>query len=280
MYIMKNTNSTSKSLFAFFTLTFLFSVPFYILNAFAYLNVIGKPEMGGLYIILFTITPIMSASILTYRRRGSHGLKELLARIVDYKRITKRRWYIAIIFLSPLIYLLSLAWVVLLGAQAPPAMTPLVALPVVILFFFLMAAGEEVGWMGYAFGSMQAHYSALRAGLLLGGIWALWHVPFLIFMIPDPIILTAQLLSIVASRVLMVWIFNNTGKSVFAVILFHALDNAALVTFPEIKAVTPWGAGMFCGLFIIVTFVVTLLWGPKSLARFRFKGTNRLVNHN
>jgi membrane protease YdiL (CAAX protease family) len=274
---MKSLNSTNDSMVAFFTLTFLLSVPFYILNALAYLNVVGKPEMGALYIALFTVTPIASASMLTFRRRGIQDLKELFGRIFDFKRIAKSRWYVAIIFLSPLIFLLSLAWIVLLGTPVPPALTPLVTLPAVFPFFFLLAAGEEVGWMGYAFESMQARDSALRAALVLGMIWALWHVPFFVFMMPNPIVLTAQFFTLVGTRVLVAWIFNNTGKSVFAAILFHAVDNTALVTFPEIKAVTPWGSAMFCGLVMIVAFVVTLFWGPQSLARYRFPAARRPV---
>ena len=272
---MKNLNSTSDSLVAFFTLTLLLSVPFYILNALAYLNVVGKPEMGALYIALFTVTPIGSASILTFRRRGSKGLKELLWRIFDFKKIEKSRWYIVIILLSPLIFLLSLVCIDLLGMQVPPALTPLVTLPAVFLFFFILAAGEEVGWMGYAFESMQARDSALRAAIVLGMIWAFWHVPFFIFMMPDPFDLIAQFITLVGIRILMAWIFNNTGKSVFAVILFHAVDNTALVTFPEIKAITPWGSAMICGLIMIAAFVVTLLWGSQSLARYRFAVARR-----
>jgi membrane protease YdiL (CAAX protease family) len=266
---MKNSNSTSDSLVAFFTLTFLLSVPFYLLNALAYLNVVGKHEMGALYIALFTVTPIASASILTFRRRGSQGLKELLGRIFDFKRIAKSRWYMAIILLSPLIFLFSLALIVLLGMPVPPALTPLAALPAVLPFFFLLATGEEVGWMGYAFESMQARDGALRAALVLGMVWALWHVPFFVFMTSDPFVLTAQFLTLMGTRVLVAWIFNNTGKSVFAAILFHAVDNAALVAFPEIKAIVPWGSAIRCGLIMIAAFVVTLLWGPQSLARYR-----------
>ena len=76
-------------------------------------------------------------------------------------------------------------------------------------------------------------------------------------------------------RILMAWIFNTTGKSVFAVILFHAVDNAALVTFPEIKAITPWGSVMLCSLIVIAAFIVTLLWGSQSLARYRFAMARR-----
>jgi membrane protease YdiL (CAAX protease family) len=106
--------------------------------------------------------------------------------------------------------------------------------------------------MGYAFESMQARDSALRAAIVLGMIWAFWHVPFFVFMMPDPFDLIAQFITLVGIRILMAWVFNNTGKSVFAVILFHAVDNTALVTFPEIKAIAPWGSAMICGLIMIV----------------------------
>ncbi|MEE9598557.1 MAG: hypothetical protein V3V96_17420, partial [Acidiferrobacterales bacterium] len=76
---------------AFFALTFLLAAPFYILNALAYLNIVGGPGMGAIYIALFTVTPIASASILAFRERGSGGLKQLLGRVFDFKRIGDRR---------------------------------------------------------------------------------------------------------------------------------------------------------------------------------------------
>jgi len=276
---MPNAKSTYDSRLTFFTLTFLLSLPFYTLSALAYLSIIGNPDTGYIYIALFTITPIASASILTFRRQGNRGLKELLWKIFDFNRITRKRWYIAIFLLSPFIFLLSSMWVVLSDAMVPPTLAPLAALPAVILFFFLLAAGEEVGWMGYAYEPLQAQGSALRAALVLGMIWALWHLPFFVFMMPDPFVLIPQILSLVGIRILIVWIFNNTGKSVFAAIMFHAVDNAALLTFPKIMAVKPWGPTVYCSLVMIAAIVVILLWGHRSLARYRFtaesKGTFR-----
>ena len=101
-------------------------------------------------------------------------------------------------------------------------------------------------------------------------IWAVWHVPFFVFMMPDPVVLVAQLFTLVGTRVLAGWIFNDTGKSVFAIIVFHAADNAALVTMPEIQAISPWGAVVHSGFVLAAAFVVTLLWGPRTLARFKF----------
>jgi len=261
---------TKESPVAFFVLTFLFALPFYILNALAYSNVLFEPEMGVLYVSLFTLTPIASASILTFRSSGWEGVKRLLGRIFDLKRIAKKKWYAAILLLMPLIFMLSLGVMVMSGAPVPAALTPVAALPAVLLFFFILAAGEEVGWMGYAFEPMQARGGALKASLVLGVIWAVWHVPFFIFMMPDPVILLAQLFTLVGARVLLAWIFNNTGKSVFATIVFHAADNAAVVTMPEIQAISPWGAVVHCGFVLVAASVVTLLWGPRTLGRFRF----------
>ena len=156
------------------------------------------------------------------------------------------------------------------GAPVPAALTPVAALPAVLLFFFILATGEEVGWMGYAFEPMQAQGGALRASLVLGIIWAVWHVPFFVFMMPDRVILFSQLVTLVGTRVLAAWIFNNTGKSVFAIILFHAADNVALVTLPEIQSLSPWGPVVHSGLVVLAAGVVTWAWGPGTLARFRF----------
>ena len=256
---MPNAKSANDSLVTFLALTFLLSLPFYLLSALAHLRIISNPDMGAIYIALFTITPIASAAILTFRNYGKRGLKQLLWKTFDFKKITKKRWYLAIFLLPPFIFLLSSIWVVLSGAMLPPALAPLMALPVVILFFFFLAAGEEVGLMGCAYESIQARGSALRAALVLGMIWAFWHIPFFVFMMPDPLLLVPQVLSLVGIRILIVWVLINTGRSVFAAIMFHAVDNAALVTFPEIMAVKPWGPTAYCSLVMIVAIVVILM---------------------
>ena len=53
--------------------------------------------------------------------------------------------------------------------------------------------------------------------------------------------------------------------------LDRAADNAALVTLPEVQAISPWGAVVHCSLVLAAAVVVTLLWGPGTLARFRFE---------
>ena len=254
----------------FFRITFLLAVPFYILNGLAHFNILGGPGMGPIYIALFTITPIASASLLTYRQRGRDGLKKLLWRILDFRRIGDWRWFGAILILPLFLSLLSLAGSILCGTDLPSGMAPLAAFPVVLSFFFVLAAGEEAGWMGYAFDPMQAQYGALRAALGLGVVWAIWHVPFFVFMMPDVNVFTAQVVTLVSTRVLIAWVYNNSGRSVFAATLFHAAGNALMITLPVTSTTGAVGPAIYCGLVGSAAVIVTLLWGPRTLARFRF----------
>jgi membrane protease YdiL (CAAX protease family) len=277
--VMNKSNMKNESLIGFFALIFLFSVPFYILNALAYLKIVGKPEIGPLYISLITATPITAASILTFRKTGKTGLVKLLKRIFDFKRIERKRWYLVCICLMPLIFLLSISLIIFAGTIVPSNLAPLMAAPLLLIFFFILATGEEVGWMGYAFESMQARSSALRAAILLGAIWAFWHVPFFIFMMPDPLVLCTRVIILVGARILFAWIYNNTGKSVFSVILIHACDNTALMCMPKIDDIIPLGIIVHGGFILISAIIVTVLWGGRTLSRYRF-GHRRSFNSN
>jgi len=207
---MQESSSSGDFPAAFFSLTFLLSLPFYVLHALAHLRILGKPEIGPAYAVLFTGTPLVSAAILASRGQGRGGVKQLLRRTFDFKRITVRRWYAPVLFLAPLIFLLSIGGMFLYGAPLPPSMAPLIALPAVFLFFFLLATGEEVGWMGYAFEPMQTRAGALRAALVLGVVWALWHVPFFVFMMPDPTVAGAQFLMLVGCVIIVHTITRNS----------------------------------------------------------------------
>lgn len=267
---MGNPPPRDNSPTAFFALTLLLSAPLYLLNALAFQNLLGSPETGPLYITLLTFTPAVAASLLTWRRRRSGAVKGLLSRALDVKRVTQTRWVLTALLLGPLIFVLSVGWMALLNAPMPSAMVPILALPAVIAFVLLLAAGEEVGWMGYAAEPLQARHGALRAALILGVIWAMWHLPFFVFLFPDPISVGAQLLTLIGARILLFWIFNNAGKSVFAAILYHAADNTAFMVLPDIKSVVPLGSVVQCGVTLAVALAVVLLWNSSTLTRFRF----------
>ncbi|MFC1969406.1 CPBP family intramembrane glutamic endopeptidase [Chloroflexota bacterium] len=264
-------DSTSKNKFplAFFVLTFLFAIPAYILVALASNNIIFTPEMAFSFIPLMAPAPIAAAYILTFKESGWDGAKKLLGRAFDLKRIVRKIWYAPTLFLVPFVFILALGFLVLIGEPIPAAQFPVVTLPILFLVFFIMALGEEVGWMGYAFEPMRDQQSAFKATLVLGLIWAAWHLTLYIFIMADPVFIVAQVLLLIGLRFLHVWIFNNTGKSVFATILFHTVYNVTNGVLPNYQVNIPLGVIITCSFVLIAAIAVTILWGPKTLAQFR-----------
>ena len=72
-----------------------------------------------------------------------------------------------------------------------------------------------------------------------------------------------QCLNVVAQRVLQVWLYNNTGKSVFAAVLFHAMVNLSWQLFPNNGShYDPRFTGLISAFLAVAVAVV---WGPRTL---------------
>ena len=259
----KSTPRRVGNVSAFFILIFVISIPLYILAALV-------PQELVLFLALtLAPVPITAALILTYRENGSEGARRLLKRSFDIKRITKKSWYVPIFFLVPALFFLALVLMVLMGEPVPEPLFPVVAAPVAFLIFLLFALFEEVGWMGYAFDPLQDRRPAFAASILLGIPWALWHLPFYLSAGLDPVWIAGQLFTLLAIRTLIAWIYNNAGKSVFATMLFHAVYNVCTLMIASYYS--SLGHALTSVLIAITAVVVVWLWGPETLAQFRFK---------
>ena len=126
----------------------------------------------------------------------------------------------------------------LLELELLPALMPLIAAPIALIGFFLAALFENIGWMGYAFEPMRNRWGLFKSTLLLGVIWGLWHVPMNIFAIPEPEMIVAQVIVLITLRFIIVWLYSNTGKSVFIAILLHAIYNVCIIVIPINLVVT------------------------------------------
>ena len=222
----------NASITSFFVLTFIFTLPAYILVALTGLNIILSPEMVFAFIPLAVIAPICAALVLTYRISGRIGVKKLLKRSFDYKRVKNKKWFWPTILIMPLLISLVFGVSSLLELELLPARMPLIAAPIALIMFFLAALFENIGWMGYAFEPMSNRWGLFKSTLLLGVIWGLWHVPMYIFAIPEPEMIVAQVIVLIALRFIIVWLYSNTGKSVFIAILFHAIYDVCIIVIP------------------------------------------------
>jgi membrane protease YdiL (CAAX protease family) len=149
------------------------------------------------------------------------------------------RWYLPALLLMPVLMSLEYGGMRLAGVPVPAVELPTALLPLFpfIPLFVLSAIGEEVGWQGFAADPLLARWPALAAALILGAIWAVWHtIPYL--QTTDSLVWVFwQSVATVGLRVLIVWLYLNTGRSLFAVVL------------------------------IGLTVVVVCLWGAGTLAR-------------
>jgi uncharacterized protein len=271
----------------YFVIAFAFTGFFWGLAAVGARDVI--PALPGL-IVIGTFGPLVAAVIVTAQESGRvGGVRSLLGRILQWR--VAPIWY-AVALLGPLVITLAamVLEVVFLGGQPPSLGVLIWELPSTLLTLVVNAVyllifvtlGEEVGWRGYALPALQARYSALRASLILGVLWALWHLP--VFFNPDtsyrdlPFLLF--LAFIVVFTVLMTWLFNSTGGSVLMAMLFHAILNTApelWKVLPEYSVEPPTAAeaaaasahyylivGIVAG---VAAIVVVLVYGPRNLSR-------------
>ena len=249
----------------FFLLVILLSIPFYVLGA------AGDrlPIMTFLPIsALATFVPMIAALILVCRERGAQGVRELLARVLDYRRIKSAGWGLTAVLLMPMVFLLAYGVLRLEGRALPDVQYFSIAEMIAFtLLFFVGAIGEELGWQGYGFAKLNSRWNALEAALIIGVIWALWHVIPFVEMGRSAYWIIWHSLSIVMLRVIIVWLFVNTGQSVFIAALFHTTTNLA------------WGLIANYGSFydplvmliilILLAVTIVMLWGPSTLAHFK-----------
>ena len=148
-----------------------------------------------------------------------------------------------------------------------PSYNLLLTIPLLFVLFFVLAIGEEVGWTGYATDPLLERWSALATGLILGLMAVLWHLVPLIKMGRTPIWIGWWAVWSVPLRVLFVWLYNNTGKSVFAAILLHAMVNLSNSSPFIPRQGSHLDMAVIGVITVIATGMVTFLWGPRTLAR-------------
>jgi membrane protease YdiL (CAAX protease family) len=148
------------------------------------------PYDGGEYSLYLNtaglvLGPTLAAFIMTGATEGTEGVRRLLRRIVLWR--VGLGWYLFVLVGIPAILLASA--VVMPGAVASfktSAVPKEVFLYVVAGPIFLFAGGpvfEEIGWRGFALPRLQRLHGPLVGTLILGTLWALWHLP--LFLIPD-----------------------------------------------------------------------------------------------
>jgi membrane protease YdiL (CAAX protease family) len=237
----------------------------------------GESISDYLNTLALILGPTLSAFVMTGVTEGREGVRRLVRRIVLWR--VGFQWYLVVLLGVPAIVLLST--VVVPGALASfqaSAVPSTLFLYVVAGPIFLFAGGpvfEEIGWRGFALPRLQRLHGPLIGSLILGTLWALWHLP--LFLIPswdtphhNPLDVALFVIWAVSITIFFTCVFNNTRGSVLMVILAHGSINSAAASvyglFPT-PAVTGGITNFVIGFGVAAVIVVVLTRGRLDYQR-------------
>lgn len=215
-------------------------------------------------------SPTISAAIVTFCIGGWNDVKKLFSGFARWK--VNIWWYLAALSLALFPLLFALVYH-LLGYSSPglaSGMTVPVLLSQLIFTLFSGPVAEEAGWRGFALPRLQKRFGALTSSLILGSIWACWHLPFYAISgggagLPFPI----YFVMVLVVTVFITWIYNNTNGSLLLCVLTHfAFNFSSAFIAGHLGLLPPMVFQMGCGALLgVYVVVIILVFGPKRLSK-------------
>lgn len=256
---------SARSPWTYLAVLFGLAAPIWLLSRFV--GVIGSLKIPVTDLLL-AFTPLMAGAILVWRAEGAGGLATFLRRAVDLRALARTRWVLAVVLLAPLIYVLTGAVLRLAGHPAPPG-PDLARLPWLAMIMFALAIGEEAGWTGYLTDPLQARYGALGASLIIALPWWLGHLPSILQIGGGASDIAWWFPGAVALRVLITWLYNNTGRCVAAAVVFHTVLNVGRwLSYPTVGThYDPTYQAVGYAITCVLAMIVVLVWGARARAR-------------
>lgn len=215
----------------FLALVLLASTPFYV-----FIDVSLLPRNVGFFpaSALMVWVPCLVAIGLTIRQSGIAGVRALARRASDARR-GRLGWLLLAFAIMPVVMSLAYRLAEATGPRLPPGTqiwdAPLENLVLFTLLLLPFALAEELGWSAYATGPLSSRWGALPAAIVLGVVWAAWHIVPYYGLGRSTEWVAWQCLYSVLLRVFLVWLFNASG-SVFVAAVCHAMSNVSFRTFP------------------------------------------------
>jgi uncharacterized protein len=186
----------------------------------------GNPVLQAAMVLLSTFAPMLAALVVTGIAEGRAGLKALRQRVFHWR--IQPQWYVLAAVIPAVCVLAPILFGILFissDAYQPAPITP--ANQAVLSAVLIFALLEETGWTGFLLPRLLNRYSTLGAALLLGFLQGIWHLPLWVFTPDLPYTALAGIAYTTAFRVVLVWLNQKTGRSVFIAAIFHAAINAA-----------------------------------------------------
>jgi hypothetical protein len=246
-------------LFAFFLLTFAVTwACFYATLTMSH----GSDITLSMRLVLLvgTFAPSFVAAALS-ALQGAPELKRLLSRVFQWQ--VPGRWYLfALGYMAILKIVVAFAARLLAGSWPHVGWTPVAMILAGIVISTPFQAGEEIGWRGFALPRLANYIGFSGASVVVGGIWALWHLPLFFLAGTDTYgqAFPAWALGVTAVSVAFAWLYTHTEGSLFITMLMHSVAN-------NLPHFDPMPASNTAGVFslhagTVLWLTTAVLWIP------------------
>jgi len=238
------------------------------------------PKAGGVAAALFltgTFAPSIVALVLGYWRGGRSAVYALTCQVVRFPH--QLQWYV---FALGYMVAIKLTTALLIRAYsghwpafgAESFVVMVAAIPISVWF----QAGEEIGWRAFALPRMAEAMGLRAASLLLGVIWASWHLPLFFVQANDtfgqsfPLFFSGG----VALSVTMAWLYWRSSRSLFIVMLLHAAVNNTKDIVPslEVGVSSPWAMSQSP----VALVATALMWIAAAVMLWDMRGTRNIAS--
>lgn len=269
---MKSTK-TVKEAYVFLGLTLAFSyfvfwgpLALFKIPTISFVSAVKGPAWAITLYLIGGFVPSLLAIFLTWKKEGAAGLRHLGRRIVQVN--IGWRWYLAAMLVVILTTMGQLVIISLMGQAF--GMTLFVAqLGSLLPLLILGPLSEEIGWRGYALERLQTRWNALTSSLIVGLVWALWHLPLFMMVgtsqheLGVPFI--GFLVGLMANSIFYTWLYNNTKQSLWSAILLHWLYTCAAQVLSSGVTRSPLYNWLEYLPYVVMAFIVVLVWKPFTL---------------
>ncbi|MEX2130641.1 MAG: CPBP family glutamic-type intramembrane protease [Pseudohongiellaceae bacterium] len=177
------------------------------------------------------ICPAIVGAFLAWRTHGTSAVRAFFRSAVHFVDMRLWVWLVAV-GTMPLVMFVSGVILFGLGESLPAPEIRFGQTVVLFALFFLAATAEELGWTGYVTLPLVQKQGMIVAGLVIGGVAAIWHVIPLLQVERSYSWIAWWTIGTVCRRILIVWLYVKGGQRVFAASLFHAMGNVSWMLFP------------------------------------------------
>ena len=217
-------------------------------------------RLGAVATLPTMLTPMIAALIMRIFV-SKEGLKGSLGLLRSPK------YYLAALVLPP-VFVTAVVFVVQslgLGefSWSQATWSVYLMLLVIALPLTLFTFGEEYGWRGYLLPRLLP-LGEIRASVLLGMIWGVWHLPLLLAGLNYPgvnvwLAIIVFTFVTVALSFTYTWFYVASSGSVLVAAVFHASTNQSSDTFwvpPLLSGVNPFAPSLVSAVLIMALVIV------------------------